>query len=91
MIKHLDLGQTAADRAIALRSLIRKGDITLGGYRKAKIFGLLSCRSGKRMKAENRVFFKSEAAALAAGYRPCGHCMKAQYEHWKRSGSKTWF
>ncbi len=87
MIKHIDLGPTPADRKAALWSLIRKGEITLGGYRKAKIFGLLSCRSGKRMKAENRVFFKNEAEALAAGYRPCGHCMKAQYEHWKRSGS----
>lgn len=88
MIKHIDLGPTPAARKAALSALIRKGDITLGGYRKAKIFGLLSCRSGKRMKAENRVFFKSEAEALAAGYRPCGHCMQPQYEHWKRSGSE---
>lgn len=78
MIKHIELGPTAGDRTKALGSLIRKGEITLGGYRRAKIFGLLSCRSGKRMKAENRVFFKSEAEAIAAGYRPCGHCMKAQ-------------
>lgn len=88
MIKHIDLGQTPAARKIALGALIRKGEVTLGGYRKAKIFGLLSCRSGKRMKAENRVFFKNEAEALAAGYRPCGHCMKAQHAHWKRLSSQ---
>ena len=88
MIRHIDLGQTPESRKVALLSLIRKGEITLGGYRKAKIFGLLSCRSGKRMKAGNRVFFKDEAEALAAGYRPCGHCMKAQYEHWKQLRSE---
>ncbi len=88
MINHVDLGPTPAGRKAALSALIRKGDITLGGYRKAKIFGLLSCRSGKRMKAENRVFFKNEAEALAAGYRPCGHCLKEKYGIWKRLRGK---
>lgn len=80
MIRHIELGQTIEDRKIALSSLIRKGEIMLGGYSKAKIYGLLSCSSGKRMKAENRVFFKDEAEALAKGYRPCGRCMKIKYE-----------
>lgn len=30
-----------------------------------------------------RVFFKDEEAAIAAGYRPCGVCMKAEYKRWK--------
>ncbi|MDX2045901.1 MAG: Ada metal-binding domain-containing protein, partial [Chitinophagaceae bacterium] len=42
-----------------------------------------NCKSGKRMKAENRVFFGSEKEALQSGYRPCGHCMKKEYEQWK--------
>jgi len=83
MINHIDLGTTVEERKKALGFLIRKGDITLGGYKKAKIYGLLTCSSGKRMKVENRVFFKDEAEALTSGYRPCGHCMKEKYEQWK--------
>lgn len=66
-----------------LRSKIRRKEICFGGYKKAKIYGLLNCSSGKKMKAENRVFFKDETEALANGYRPCGHCMKEQYTVWK--------
>ncbi len=84
MILHTDLGQTVEARKKAISSLIRKGAITLGGYKKARIYGLLTCSSGKRMKVENRIFFKDETEALANGYRPCGHCMKEKYEQWKR-------
>ncbi|MBK1897206.1 Ada metal-binding domain-containing protein [Chryseobacterium paridis] len=84
MIKHTDLGETPEKREKTLRSLIRKGDVALAGYVKAKIYGLLSCSSGKRMKPENRVFFKNEVEALGHGYRPCGHCMKEKYEEWKK-------
>jgi len=35
------------------------------------------------MKIENRVFFISEKEALDNGYRPCGHCMKSEYQKWK--------
>ena len=35
------------------------------------------------MKKENRVFFLSEKNAVANGYRPCKHCMKAKYKTWK--------
>ncbi len=57
--------------------------IRLGGNRKLKIYGRLSCSSGKRMNKENRVFFKDEKEAIELGYRPCGHCMKAAYHNWK--------
>jgi len=70
-----------------LRSLIRRGEIIFGGNKKLKIYGTLSCKSGKRMQAENRVFFKSENEATRQGYRPCGHCMKAEYEKWRRGQS----
>lgn len=84
MINHIDLGLHPEERRRAIVSLIRKGNITLGGYNKAKIYGLLTCSSGKRLKAKNRVFFKDEAEALLNGYRPCGHCLKENYEQWKR-------
>ena len=69
--------------AVILRSMIRKNEIVLAGNCKLKIYGLLSCRSGKRMHKINRVFFKSEITALQHGYRPCGHCMKNKYKNWK--------
>jgi methylphosphotriester-DNA--protein-cysteine methyltransferase len=83
IIKHADLEPEA------LRSLIRKGKIGFGGNRKLKIYGLLSCRSGKRLNKENRVFFVSEQEAVQHGFRPCGHCMKDAYKQWKfRNGQK---
>lgn len=45
-----------------------------GGRPDRKIYGLLTCASGMRMKKRNRVFFSSVQAALAAGYRPCKIC-----------------
>lgn len=84
MINHIDLGRNVEERKKAVGYLIRNGEIKFGGYRKAKIYGLLTCSSGKRMKVENRVFFKDEAEALTNGYRPCGHCMKEKYEQWKK-------
>lgn len=85
MVSHIELGSTpfAAKRALAL--LVMSGDVTLAGYRKGKIYGLLSCKSGKRMNTENRVFFKDEQEAKASGYRPCGTCMRAAYQLWKES------
>ena len=66
-----------------LRKEIKNRSIQYAGNSNLKIFGLLSCRSGKRMKNENRVFFKTETEALTAGFRPCGHCMRDQYRRWK--------
>ena len=66
-----------------LKLLIDSGEIKLGGNKSLKIYGTLSCKSGNRMKKENRVFFRSGEEAIAEGYRPCGHCMKAEYQKWK--------
>ena len=66
-----------------LRRLIRERGICLAGNCKLLIYGTLRCRSGKRMKTENRVFFVSEQEALEMGYRPCGHCMTATYKRYK--------
>lgn len=65
------------------RKKLRRKELTLGGNKKLKIYGTLHCLSGKRMKRENRIFFVSEEEAREAGYRPCGHCMKQEYQHWK--------
>ncbi|MBO9592620.1 MAG: metal-binding protein [Niabella sp.] len=83
MLYHKDLGRNTAERGIQTRLLIRKGNIQLGGYKKARIYGLLSCASGKKMNVANRVFFADEAEALACGYRPCGRCLPEQYKAWK--------
>ena len=57
-----------------LRKKIRSGEVRFAGNRRLKIYGTLSCWSGKRMQRKNRVFFTSEEEAVAAGYRPCKHC-----------------
>ena len=61
----------------------------LGGHKKLKIYGTLDCPSALRYIAkgqyvQHRVFFKNEETAKAAGYRPCGVCMKKEYEEWKK-------
>jgi len=83
MINHIDLGNDPVERSKNLASLIRSGIVCLGGYRKARIYGLLTCSSGKKMKTENRVFFQNEAEAIASGYRPCGNCLPEKHSAWK--------
>jgi methylphosphotriester-DNA--protein-cysteine methyltransferase len=61
---------------------IRRKELVFGGNSGLKIYGTLDCKSGKRMKRENRVFFSSEKEALQHNYRPCGHCMKKEYSAW---------
>ena len=62
----------------------------LGGHRKLKIYGRLDCPSALRYISKGqytqyRVFFADENTAIAAGYRPCGVCMKEAYKKWKAS------
>src|ERR1700746_3569759 len=85
MIWHLDLGATPGERKAKIGPLIRSGEIKLGGYQKGKIYGTLTCSAGKRMKAENRVFFGNEKEALSLGYRPCGQCMPDKNKGGRRS------
>ncbi|WP_245952507.1 Ada metal-binding domain-containing protein [Chitinophaga skermanii] len=65
-----------------LRGIVQHG-FRYAGNQSLKIYGTLQCTSGKRMKPKNRVFFHSLEEAAAAGYRPCGHCMRAAYAAWK--------
>lgn len=88
MHRHVQLGDTTYTRSRQLYQLIAVRAISLGGYEKGKIYGLLTCKSGMRMKITNRVFFKDEQEALAMGYRPCGSCLPAKYQAWKASIAK---
>jgi hypothetical protein len=68
----------------AIRAGIKSKEILLAGNGPKKIYGKLSCSSGKRMKKDNRVFFKNEDEAIQHGFRPCGHCMQSSYRFWKK-------
>lgn len=64
----------------------------LGGHRKLKIYGRLDCTSAARyikkgQYIKHRVFFKDEATAVRAGYRPCAICMPEEYKRWKKENS----
>jgi methylphosphotriester-DNA--protein-cysteine methyltransferase len=83
MIAHKDLGVLHFTRSRKLLELIRNETITFAGNKRLKIYGTLQCVSGKKMKAENRIFFHDKSEAIVLGYRPCGHCMKAEYLLWK--------
>lgn len=61
-----------------------------GGHRRLKIYGRLDCPSALRWLAlghyaQHRVFFADEAAAVAAGFRPCARCLPAAYARWRAS------
>jgi methylphosphotriester-DNA--protein-cysteine methyltransferase len=66
---------------------------TLGGNRRRKIYGRLGCRSAVGSLptgyAKHRVFFADAATAIAAGYRPCGTCMQAEYGTWVEESMRS--
>ena len=66
-----------------IRRLIRNEEILWAGNIRDKIYGTIRCSSGKRMKKENRIFFKTETEAILSGFRPCGHCLRSRYVSWK--------
>lgn len=79
MIEHSEL--TTSE----LFGFLKQKKIQWAGNSKLKIYGTLHCKSGKRLKVENRVFFNSEREAVQEGYRPCGHCMREDYMVWKNN------
>ena len=61
-----------------------------GGNGKDKIYGRLDCGAALAsikwypgVYEKTRVFFADEKTALAAGYRPCGNCLRAKYNEYK--------
>jgi hypothetical protein len=68
---------------------------TYGGNGKLKIYGRLDCPSAlstiKRFPGsyeKSRVFFADEETALAAGYRPCGNCLREKYKEYMSDPEK---
>ena len=58
-----------------------------GGHRGTKVYGRLDCPTAlawiaKGKYVQQRVFFAQEEVAIAAGYRPCGHCLRPKYRQW---------
>ena len=75
------MGHNSIDDSEVLKA-VKSGLIRYGGNREKKIYGTLTCKSGKRMKRQNRVFFENRKDAINNGYRPCGNCMKETYREW---------
>ncbi len=74
------------------QTYLSKNPGQFGGHYKLKIYGRLDCPSAARYLAKgqyvrHRVFFENEETAIAAGYRPCGVCMKEAYLKWKKAQS----
>ena len=82
MIKHNEITDSE------LRIILKEKKVSYGGNLKLKIYGRLDCKSGKRMKKENRVFFLSQIAAINQGFRPCGHCLFNDYKIWKNENNR---
>jgi methylphosphotriester-DNA--protein-cysteine methyltransferase len=74
------------DRRNKVFESVTKG--RFGGHKGTKVYGHLDCPGAlawiaKGHYVKHRVFFQDEATAKAAGYRPCGNCMRAAYKTWK--------
>jgi hypothetical protein len=72
------------------RELLSTAPGTLGGHRRTRVYGRLDCPVALSLIARgfdmrHRVFFADEATAVAAGYRPCGACLRGEYRRWKAS------
>ena len=76
MIRHAEITDDDLKRELKQRN------IRFGGNEKLKIYGLLTCKSGQRMKRENRVFFSTETEAIDHQFRPCGYCIPVAYKNW---------
>ncbi len=66
---------------------------SLGGHRWTRIYGRLDCPGARRAIARggyvaSRVFFRDEADAVAAGYRPCAVCMPDAYRSWRERAQR---
>lgn len=66
-----------------------------GGNGKLKIYGRLDCPSALASirkypgsYEKTRVFFADEKTALAAGFRPCGNCLRQKYTEYMADPQK---
>ena len=76
-------------RLLSADGILRESPVPgrLAGNRRLEIYGRLdrasAIRALSRGYASRRVFFLDEAAAIGAGYRPCGRCLPERYRFWK--------
>ncbi len=68
---------------------------TFGGNSRMKIYGRMDCPSAlsaiRRFPGSYekfRVFFADEKTALAAGFRPCGNCLREKYKEYMADPQK---
>ena len=66
----------------------------LGGHRRTKVYGTMDCPVAlsllrRGFEPRHRVFFADEETAIAAGFRPCGACMRERYTAWRSSASAS--
>ena len=68
---------------------------TFGGNSRMKIYGRMDCPSAlsaiRRFPGSYekfRVFFVDEKTALAAGFRPCGNCLREKYKEYMTAPQK---
>jgi hypothetical protein len=66
----------------------------LGGHGRTKVYGRLDCPVAlsllrRGFEPRYRVFFADEDTAIAAGFRPCGACMRERYAAWRSSASAS--
>jgi methylphosphotriester-DNA--protein-cysteine methyltransferase len=66
----------------------------LGGHRRTKVYGTMDCPVAlsllrRGFEPKHRVFFADEETAIAAGFRPCGACLRERYAEWKAAGREA--
>jgi hypothetical protein len=64
----------------------------LGGHGRTKVYGTMDCPVAlsllrRGFEPKHRVFFADEATAIAAGFRPCGACLRERYAEWKTASA----
>lgn len=66
----------------AIKRMVAAGTLRYAGNESMQVYGEIDCPSGKRSR--KRVYFASREQAEQLGFRPCGACMRAEYQEWKR-------
>ena len=66
---------------------------SLGGHAGTRVYGRLDCPNAlsflrRGFEPRHRVFFADEPTAIAAGFRPCGACLRERYRQWKAAEDK---
>ena len=60
------------------------------GITSTRVFGRLTCPSGKRARPAHRFFFATWDDAVAAGFRPCKRCRPEPGDAYERDAAGGW-